>query len=190
MRWRNRTKLLAGSIVAALTLGLLAIAATPDSLKTPDPRDKMNIWEGRWQEIVERKETPYGHAATVPSHLTCSWTADRGFMVCEYLSEKAGPGEREASNHLSIFTYNDAGKNYKHLGISKDYKTLEEPTVIIEGNRWHYTYQVPGDKGEPLDLRDSYEFVTPEKRITRIEVSPDGGKHWTLLSESVATKLR
>jgi hypothetical protein len=190
MRLHGHVRMLTGSIVSLLALGLMASAATPDASKTPDPRDKMNIWEGRWQEIVEHKETPYGHAATVPSHITCAWTADRGYMVCEYLSEKTDPGEGKPSNHLSIFTYNDAGKNYKHLGISKDYKTLEEPTVIIEGNVWHYNYQLSDGKGTKIDCRDSYEFVTPEKRITRIEMSADDGQHWTLVSESVGTKVR
>jgi len=190
MRVHGRTRMVAGSIVSVLALGLMAGAVTSDSSKTTDPRDKLNIWEGRWKEQVETKETPYSHAASVPSHITCSWTADRGYMVCEYLSEKIDPAEGKPSNHLSIFTYNDAGKNYKHLGISKDYKTLEEPTVVIKGNLWHYTYQLSGHKGEQLDLRDSYEFVTPEKRITRIEISADGGQHWMLLSESVATKAR
>jgi len=180
---------LAASILLVLALVLMASAATSDSSKTTDPRDKMNIWEGRWKEQVETKETPYSHAASVPSHITCSWTADRGYMVCEYLSEKTDPAEGRPSDHLTIFTYDDKGKAYKHLGISKDYKTLEEATTI-EGNLWHYTYQLSGDKGEKLDLRDSYEFVTPEKRITRIEISADSGKHWTLLSESVGIKVQ
>jgi hypothetical protein len=181
--------MLASSILSVLALALMVSAATSDPPKSTDPRDKLNIWEGRWKEQVETKETPYSHAASVPSHITCSWTADRGYMVCEYLSEKADPAEGRPSDHLTIFTYDDKGKAYKHLGISKDYKTLEEATTI-EGNFWHYTYQLPGDKGEKLDLRDSYEFVTPEKRITRIEVSADGGKHWTLLSESVGIKVQ
>jgi hypothetical protein len=110
-------------------------------------------------------------------------------MVCEYLSEKADPGEKERSDHLTIFTFNSANKTYKHLAISKDYKTLEEPNVVIEGSLWHYQYEVSDDKGKQFELRDSYEFVTPEKRITRIEISADGGKHWTLMSESVGTKV-
>jgi len=75
----------------------------------------MNIWEGRWNEVVHTKETPYGHAASTPAHVTCSWTADRGYMVCEYLSEKADPTEKERSDHLTIFTYNGAEQSYKHL---------------------------------------------------------------------------
>jgi hypothetical protein len=190
MKWHGRASMLAGSIATVLALGLMAGAATPDSTKTPDPLDKLNIWEGRWKSQVERKETPYSHAASMPAHFTCSWTADRGYMVCEYLSEKTDAAEGKPSDHLTIFTYNDAGKAYKHLGISKDYKTLEEPTVVIEGNVWHYDYQLPDEKGNKLDCRDVYEFVTPEKLITRIEISADGGQHWTLTSESVATKIR
>jgi hypothetical protein len=32
--------------------------------------------------------------------------------------------------------------------------------------------------------------VTPEKMITRIEISADDGQDWTLVSESVAMKVR
>jgi hypothetical protein len=190
MRLHGRARMLAGSMVSVLVFALMASAAGPDSSTSPDPRDKMNIWEGRWKMQIERKETAYSHAATIPEHFTCSWTADRGYMVCEYLSEKTDAAEGKPSDHLTIFTYNDAGKTYKHLGISKDHTTLEEPTVTIEGNVWHYNYQRPDDKGNKLDCRDVYEFVTSGKLITRIEISADGGQHWTLVSESVATKVR
>ena len=188
MRQHRLSRTLVGLILSALALGVIANAANPDAAKAPDPRDKMNIWEGRWNEIVQTRQTPYGHAASTPSHVTCSWSPDRGFMVCEYMSEKVAPGQKEPSDHLTIFTYNDADNTYKHLGISKDYKTLEEPNVMIEGNVWHYNYQISDEKGNKYDLRDWYEFVTPEKRITRIEISADGGQHWTLMSESVGIK--
>ena len=66
---------------------------------------------------------------------------------------------------------------------------LEEPKVVIEGNLWHCQYEISDDKGKQFELPDSDEFVTPEKRITRIEISADGGKHWTLMSESVGIKV-
>jgi len=106
------------------------------------------------------------------------------------LSEKTDTAEGKPSDHLTIFTYNDAAKTYKHFGISKDYKTLEGPTVIIEGNVWRYNYELPDEKGYKLDCRERYEAVTPEKMITRIEISADDGQDWTLVSESVAMKVR
>ena len=188
MRSRSDLRMLAGSIVSVLALALMASAATSGSPKTPDPRDKINIWEGHWQIKAQRRESPYSHASSVSFDADCSWMPNRGYMVCDYLSRGIDPAEGAAANHLTIFTYNDKDKAYKHLGISKDYKTLEEVTTI-EGNLWHYTYEIAGDKGENLQCRDEYEFVSPEKQTSRFEISSDGGKHWTLVSEAVGTKV-
>ncbi len=187
MRPRTRIRnLVAQSPILA---ALLASAVTLSHAGTPDPNDRMSIWVGRWHEVVETKETAISHAASTPAHLTCAWTADRGYMVCEYLGEKVDPNEGKLLDHLSIFAYDSKGKTYKHLGISKDYKTLEETPISIDGNLWHYNYQLSSATGKKIDLRDSYEFVTPEKRITRIEFSLDGGRTWTLMSEAVGTKI-
>jgi hypothetical protein len=99
----------AASIMSALALWLMASPAAPNSSKTLDACDK-----------IERKESLYSQAASVPAHFTCSWTANRGYMACEY---------------------NDTSKAYEHLGIRKDSKTLQEPSVIIEGNSWQYNYR-------------------------------------------------
>ena len=188
MRFHGCTRTLASSIVSVLALGLMACAATSEPPKTSDPRDRINIWEGHWKVQVQRKETPYSHAAMEPFDAVCSWSADRGYMVCEYLSEKKVPGEGKPSDHLSIFTFDDTGKTYKHLGISKNYKTLEE-VATIDGNVWHYNYELPDDKGRTVTCRDVYEFISPEKQLTRMEISSDGGQHWTVVSEAVGTKV-
>ncbi|HEY1890122.1 MAG TPA: hypothetical protein VGG63_06930 [Steroidobacteraceae bacterium] len=184
---RRRTPI---RVLKALTLAaVLAIVVTRSHASTPDPNDRMNIWVGTWHEVVHTKETAISHAASHPAHTTCAWSADRGYMVCEYLSEKVDPKETQRSDHLSIFAYDLEGKAYKHLGISKDYKTLEETPISVEGNLWHYDYELATAGGKKINLRDSYEFVTPQKRITRIEFSLDGGRTWTLTSESVGTKI-
>lgn len=173
------------SLIAA---ALVASVLTLSHASTPDPNDRMNIWVGRWHEVVETKETVISHASSAPAHITCAWSPDRGYMVCEYLSEKVDPNEGRPLDHLSIFAYDDKTKAYKHLGISKDYKTLEETPISNDGNLWHYNYQLASASGKKVELRDSYEFQTPEKRITRIEFSLDGGHTWTLMSEAVGTK--
>jgi hypothetical protein len=187
MRLRSRTRVL---VAQALTLtALLAGGVARSHAATPDPHDRMNIWVGRWHEVVQTRETAISHASSHPAHITCAWSADRGYMVCEYLSEKVGPMESQRSDHLSIFAYDIEHKTYKHLGISKDYKTLEETPISIDGNLWHYNYELSSANGKKVDLRDSYEFVTPEKRVTRIEFSLDDGRTWSLMSESVGTKI-
>jgi hypothetical protein len=109
MRSHGRMGMWASSIVSALALGLMASPAGPNASKTLDVRDQ-----------IERKETSSGRAATVSANFTCSWIADRGYMVCEH---------------------NDTGKAYKQFGISKDYKPLEGPATIVEGNAWQDNYR-------------------------------------------------
>ena len=70
-------------VIPVFALALLANAATPTPTVPTNPQEKMNIWVGRWKEVVETKETPYGHAHSTPSHVNCDWSADKGYMVCE-----------------------------------------------------------------------------------------------------------
>lgn len=181
---RMRNSLARPLLLTALLTGVVTLSHA----STPDPNERMSIWVGRWHEVVETKETAISHASSSPAHITCAWSADRGYMVCEYLSEKIDPNQGKPQDHLSIFAYDNKAKAYKHLGISKDYKTLEETPISIDGSLWHYDYQLSSASGKKIDLRDSYEFVTPRKRITRIEFSLDGGHTWTLMSEAVGTK--
>lgn len=182
----------AGLLCSAVSVIAYAAAAGSTALGAAgasDPLARLAIWQGQWREVVITKATPYSLASSVPSHVTCSWTPDHGYMLCEYARDRGNPQQLLASDHLSIFTYDDASKSYKHLGVSKNYKVLEE-RASIDGNVWHYSYQLPDSSGTVLDLRDSYRFVDSSERVTRTEVSSDGGKHWVLLSESIAHRVR
>jgi hypothetical protein len=72
MRWYGHANTLAGLMVSVFAFGLTASAATPPASGTPDPRDRINIWVGHWKEVVQSKQTPSGHAASVASHGTCA----------------------------------------------------------------------------------------------------------------------
>lgn len=177
-------------VTRSLILTALLVSVTALSqASTPDANDRMSIWVGRWHEVVTTHETAISHASSSPARITCGWSAEKGYMVCEYLSDRIDPNEGRPLDHLSIFAYDDKARTYKHLGISKNYKTLEETPISIEGNLWHYDYQLSSASGKKIELEDSYEFVTPQKRITRIEFSLDGGHTWTLMSEAVGTKI-
>lgn len=192
MRLPGRVSMLAASSVPLLALvfvlGLTAAAAKSDSSKTPDPFEKIRIWEGRWKIQVQRKETPYSHASSVAYSADCSWLPNRGYMVCDYLSNTIDPQEGKVANHLSIFTYSDIDKAYKHLGIGMEGEPHEQ-VATVDGNVWTTPFEVAGEKGEKLQCRFVYEFPSPEKQLSRFEISADDGQHWTLVSESVGTKV-
>ena len=64
MRFHNCIRMLVSSMMSVLSLGLMAGAATSSSSNAPDPRDRINIWEGHWKVQAQRKETPYSHAGS------------------------------------------------------------------------------------------------------------------------------
>lgn len=178
-----------GLVVSVMACALVGSSVVSGSPRTTGPLAKLDIWQGTWKNTVRTMETPYSHASIVRSHTTCSWTPDHGYMLCEYARDSGDPKQLIEADHLSIFTYDDNAKSYKHLGVSKEYKTLEE-MASIDGNLWHYRYQLQTGDGKMLDLKDTYEFVNANQRITRIEVSSDAGKHWILMSESVDTRTK
>jgi hypothetical protein len=175
---------LAGLMTWIVALG--AGVAAPACSQTPDPRDQMNVWAGRWDDRGEIKETAYSHAAPFHKHVTCGWTGDRGYMVCEYLDVDAPPAE--IGDNLSIFAYDEKAQAFRHFGIG-DYRMNEEPQVSVQGDAWSYTQQKPTKSGGKVDVRATYEFLAPDKRVTRIEVSADAGQHWVLIVEEVETKV-
>ena len=153
-------------------------------LAAADPWDKLNVWTGHWIGDTEYKATAYTQAAHhLKSDVQCGWSPDHGYLVCEYKRLNGKPGD-----HLSIFTYDEAAKSFKHLGLSQDYKPLEQ-VATIEGNVWRAVMQDVGPKGEKVDLRFVWEFVSTDRHLAREELSSDGGQHWTVLWEQVATRV-
>jgi hypothetical protein len=187
MRWHGRTTMIAGLAASALVLGLMTSAA-PAPEKTIDPLEKMQVWEGHWRVQVQYKETAYSHAGSVTYNATCSWLPNRGYMVCDYLSDGVDPQHGKVSNDLSIFTYSEIDKAYKHVGFGMEGEPHEQLTTIV-GNVWTTPFEVTAKNGEKLQCRNVYEFDSPEKQHSRFEVSTDG-QHWTVLSEAVGTKIQ
>lgn len=181
----TRSRQWAGWSALVLAVGLLGthrVAAAGPAAN--DPWDKLNVWSGHWLGETEYKETAYSKAAHAKSDVQCAWSPDHGYMVCEYKRIDGRP-----SDHLSIFTYDQADKSYRHTGLSQDYKPLDQVTTI-DGNRWTAPMQDVGPKGEKVDLRNVWEFLSADHHIAREEYSTDAGQHWTVLWEQVANRVR
>jgi hypothetical protein len=189
MRLQEYKRTVASVTASVVALGLAANMATPALSQTPDPRDRMKIWVGRWDDVGEVKETIYSHAARVHKRVSCVMTGDRGYVVCEYLDVAADlPKDEDVTDNLSVYAYDDKTHTYRHFGVS-NYKMSEHPQVTLDGKIWSYTYQETGKGGDKVDVRISYEFVTAEKRVIHIEASSDGGQHWILVVDEVETKI-
>jgi len=174
---------------SAVALGSAANVTTPAASRTPDPRERMKIWVGRWDDVGEVKETGYSHAGRVHKRASCVMTGDRGYVVCEYLDVAADlPKGEDVTDNLSIYAYDEKNNAYRHFGISS-YEMAEQPRVTVEGGVWSYTRQETEKSGAKVDVRVSYAFVTPERRVIHIEASSDGGQHWVMMVDEVETKI-
>lgn len=188
MRFYGRNEIVASAIVTAAALGLTVCAATAAFSQTPDPRDRMGVWVGRWDDVGQVKETPYSHTARVHKRVTCSQTGDRDYLACEWLDDKADTPAADVTDSLSIFAYDEKNQVLKTFGIS-GYKMSEHGPATVAGNVWSYTDQITRKSGGVLDMRFSCEFVTPEKATIHIDVSADGGQHWVLMVDEALTKV-
>ncbi len=189
MRVHRFKTTIATVFASVVTLGLAANVATPALSQTPNPRERMKIWVGHWDDVGAVKETIYSHAARVHKRASCVMTGDRGYVVCEYLDVAADlPKGEHVTDNLSIYAYDDKNNTYRHFGIS-NYKMSPQPQVTVEGNVWSYTYPETEKSGAKVDVRISYAFVTPGKRVIHIEASSDGGQHWVLVVDEVETKI-
>ena len=145
--------------------------------------DKIGAWAGHWKMQVEVKNTPTSHAHTLSYDSSCSWAPNHGYLVCD---ELAGKPDGAKENTLSIFAYSDADKSFKHYTIDKNGRA-EAPHTTVEGNTWTFRYEESSEKGQKMQIRNIYKFVSPVKVLATSEYSDDG-QHWTLRSETVGEK--
>jgi hypothetical protein len=164
--------------IIALAIGTIAAHAADTS-----SADKIGVWAGHWKMQVEVKNTPTSHAHTMTYESACSWTPNHGYMLCDNLASRPD-GAKE--NTLSIFAYSDAEKSFKHYAIDKNGRA-EAPRTTVDGNTWVFRYEENGEKGQKMQIRNTYKFASPGKLLATSEYSTDG-QHWTLRSETVGQK--
>jgi hypothetical protein len=61
--------------------------------------------------------------------------------------------------------------------------------ATVAGNTWTTGFEMTSRSGKKLELRNKYVFESPTRYRMRFEISDDGGAHWTLLHDDVATKV-
>jgi hypothetical protein len=178
MKRIERVAVIVGVVALVLGLALPVCAQTAESATT-DPRAKLNIWEGRWNVQIQTMETAYSHAGTSSYHGDCSWLPNHGFMLCDFITNNA-PSTGKPGNAITILSYSESEKAYKHLVLERDLNPEMNAIVAIDGNVWTVPFEI-SDKGKTYLCHDVYNFVSPSKFLMRFEMSSDAGRHWVLV---------
>jgi hypothetical protein len=172
--------------ISAVFLSLLALAAltaadTMDASPGSDPSAQLGMWVGRWTFSGQIYKTAYSDAHPDTGTADCAWSANKGYVICEYFSDNP------PHDDLSVMSYSPSTKGYTVTLIHKDRpNSTEEATQ--NGNTWITTRNAPDGKGNTLEIRTTFVFLAPQKQTTLVEVSGDGGKTWTKMIAVTAVK--
>jgi hypothetical protein len=174
-----------GLFLALVVAGTVALAS--DNLqgnKIAPELSRMDIWVGHWESQTEVMNTPYSQAASLSSEMTCSWSPNHGFVLCDHLVHEA---QGTTTNSLSVYTYDEQDKIYKFFGVDKDSSPSEVP-IEVKGNVWSFGTEVK-NQDKTIMFLTSDEFVSATKMRFQTEFSDDNGVHWEKMNQGSLTKI-
>jgi hypothetical protein len=167
-------------LLSTLAFAALASAAMADPSPASDPSGELGIWVSRWNFSGQIYETKYSHAHADTGVADCAWSANKGYVICDYFSDNP------PHDDLAVITYSPSAKAYTLAQIHKDRPPSSEK-VTQNGNTWITSRNV-SDKGKTLVLRTTFVFLTPDKQTTTVQVSGDKGQTWTTTIQVTAVK--
>jgi hypothetical protein len=174
-----------GIYIAVIAASTIALASDNLSVEKMSPElSAMNIWVGHWQSQTRVLDTPYSEAATVSSEMTCTWSPDHGFVLCEHLMHHT---DGATTNSLSVYTYDDRDKVYKFFGVEKDSLPREVP-MEVKGNVWSFGTEVQ-NQDKTIMFLTSDEFLSGTSMRFHTEFSDDNGQHWKELNQGELIKV-
>ena len=139
---------------------------------------------GLWKTEGTFKDTPYSKAHTSKSEMTCDWTPNHGFLLCDQIIHTPD----RSKDDLSIYTYNQQSNAFSFFGLSPDDTEARTTKLTTEDNLW--TYSDEGTEGgKHIRFRTTNKFTTPTTMNWRSEYSEDG-VHWILMGDGTDTRVR
>ena len=171
----------------ALLLSTVALAATtgaavPVASQSSGPPGKLGMWAGHWTYSGRIYETPYSRAHSDSGSLDCNWVPNSGYMVCDYSSNDP------PHNHLSVITYDSVAKAYTEVLVRQEDSKPSWAKMMQSGDTWTMSSEI-SYKGKMLISRDVFVFTSPNKHITRVQISANNGRSWTTMIETTAVKI-
>jgi hypothetical protein len=168
------------ALLSTLAFAALTGAGIAGPSPASDPSGKLGIWVSRWNFSGQIYQTKYSHAHADTGVADCAWTANKGYVICDYFSDNP------PHDDLSVISYNPSAKAYTLAQIHKDRPPSSEK-VTQNGNTWITSRSVPG-QGKTLVLRTTFVFLAPDKQTTTVQISADKGQTWTTIIRVTAEK--
>jgi hypothetical protein len=161
-----------------------SIALIAQGPKSPPEARKLEAWVGTWHYEGEAKASAMGPAAKFAGTQT-----GRMNGVGLELQGDEEKGQFGAVKWGELDVYDAAAKNYPFLGHQND-GTTWSGAAVVSGNTWK-TSSTLTVKGTAYRLRGEGTFSADGKSFaSKGELSVDGGKTWTPVSQTTMTRLK
>ena len=169
------TRLLGAAAALAAAIALFPIAARSAGA------DELDRYAGSWTSTGTFVDTPYSKAGPADADTTCTWSTDRGFMICQQRVTLSGKTEHD----LGIYTYDDATKAYHFVAVRTTGPS--SPDIAMDSTSVTYVSSF-NDNGKQVTVRTMNVWVGPGRYTWRTEYSTDNGATWTLMASGSATR--
>ena len=74
-------------LFSTLAFAALTGAGMAQSSPASDPLAQLGMWVGHWTFSGRIYETKYSHAHVDTGVADCTWTANKGYVICDYFSD-------------------------------------------------------------------------------------------------------
>ena len=159
-------------LLAVLLVFTTVAAQSPSQAPKPSPEhQRLEVFLGKWTQVGEAQESPYGSAGKLTSTDTFEWLPG-GFFMLHRWESRQGTTEFKATEILGYDSRNRVYTShiFDNFGNSGSYR------YMVKGNTWTST----GDSvvgGKQLKERCTTVIATPSTSFSvKCEYSPDGTK--------------
>jgi len=168
------------TVLSTLAFAALIGAGAANPSPASDPSTKLGIWSGRWNFSGQIYQTKYSNAHPDTGVADCTWTANKGYVICDYFSDNP------PHDDLAVMSYSPSAKTYTLVQVHKD-RPVSSERLTQNGNTWITLRNAP-DNGKTLVVRTTFVFLTPDKQTTTVQLSADKGQTWTTTVRVTAVK--
>jgi hypothetical protein len=143
--------------------------------------DVLNRWVGgQWVGAGQFVDTDYSKANRASATITCVWSPDHFFVICDLDINFGG----NPMHDLSIYTFDPKTSRFYFYGVSLGTENPRSPALDIRENGERWTYSSTAEiKGKTVQFRTTNQFRDNDHVEWRSEYSVDGGKTWTRTGE-------
>jgi hypothetical protein len=171
-----------GSIDLKLTLAVGPIA-NPIMQSAED--NPLMLYAGQWTSTSHIYDTAMSKAQDISAKLTCTWTPDQQFLVCDQLITMAG----STHSQLTIYTRDHEKHRYVYSTFNMPGARPSFSELEVSGRQFIYNGSFEQEGKKTLfrtsnifsSSGDHYDFVA--------EFSTDNGGHWTKTLEGRAERI-